>query len=317
MALNDILNDIVAETGFKVRTSASEREVVVTRVNAAAKELYDSTDLPGSLDEQVFDLNAGAAQVSLPEYVGQTRGGRYYDSRMKVAIDDMGNRYHAGMNFQDVWYLNFRKLSKSPLSREIINESVLKFSTPIEELEDTRIAIIGPTINSSRAAEEIVLLANTKEVSCISNFRSPIESILKNRKTLYDITVKDIEDNILAVIPNSQYRSTYNIYQILDTPFPTLPSTWSALEVKFKKRYVPMKEDIDQFVCGDDFDKAIFWKFMEHRSRNVEAASAFQAKTIQATDTLITDEEPGKKRNLELVPGPWWNLPYKVGYLGD
>jgi hypothetical protein len=302
--LLDILNDITAEDGIKTE----QRNLAIKRINDAAKEIYDMGDLYGLIRAEVFDLNQGASQVALPEYVGHVRGMRYYDTRLRISLENLGNRFKDGCN--DCWYLKFNELERQPLCRNISNQSTLSFSLPLPETEALQIYIQGPTNNSARAYETVNIAAGILTAESTGNYRSPLWSIRKNIATRYDLTIKDAEENILAVIPNYQLESRYHIYQIMDTQYTQFSGDGYAVETLFKKRFIPFKNDTDEFVGGSDYDKAIVWKYLENQASDVKAALALRVKCNDVVKNINDDAKTGKRERIEFVPGPFLNMSY-------
>ncbi len=307
----DLLKDIAAEEGLTL-SDPNHKALAIVRANQAAKELYDSNDLKDSLREGVFDINQGESQVALPWFVDQVRGMRYYDNRMPVTPEYLSNRYGGGIG-NEIWYLKWREKENSVLQRELANESIIKFVIPLPETKDIKITINGPTTNSAKWSEIVTLLKDTTEVSTVGNYKSPLISLSKDRLTDYDIYAYDVDENQVSVLPNCLYTSYFTIYQIYDyTPPPTTTSQFSAVEVLFKRKYVSMQQDTDEFICGSRFEKAIFWKYMEHRSKDAITALSYQTKAKQIILEIEANEKAGKRERINFIAGPWFKLPYHV-----
>ncbi len=309
--LIDILTDISVEIGKTANDG--DKSARTYRINKAAEEIHEANDLEESLDEEIVNFNQESAQtIALPAYMFKVRGARYVDGRVPISIDDMRNRYNFSWYMEnETWYIKPRAKGLSPLSRSIDNQSVLKLSVPIAETQEFSVTITGKTDNSNRRSESVIFPAGTLELSSIGNYVS-VESITKSRITAYDVTIKDVEDNILGQILNSEYQSQYRLYQIMDEERGvTLPSNFSGTEILFKKKFQPFKNDGDCFLGTSRYDKAIFWKFMEHRTKTVEEAQAYQTKCNQVISQIYQNDSAGLRRKINFRPQPFFGLPYK------
>ena len=299
--LKDILADLAIELG---RTSTDEdKNARIYRINKAAEEVHEGHDLEEGKDEKVFIFNSeDSPQIALPPFVFQVRGMRFHDSKRAIELDSMINRYNfQWANENELWYLKFRKKKEQCLSRNITNQSIIKFSIPLAETSSFSITITGETDNSYRVSETMTFSPGDREKQTVLNFKH-VEAISKNIITKYNITIKDVEDNVLGHILNSEYQSSYKIFQIGDSESFTLPTEASGVEVWFKYKLQPFKNDEDCFLGTSRYDKAIFWKYMEHRSKKIEDASAFREKCGDAITISKADSEHNERIQMNFKP---------------
>ena len=312
MALLDILKLISADSGLPL-DDAGQKALLIARVNEAAKEIYEREDLPEALKEEIFDLNVDSQLVALPWYVEYIRGWRYFESRYSGELADKRNRYRDGVG-NEMWLHRWRHVKYSPFQRDIQNESVLRLTIPEPESQDLEVSIIGATTNSSRVQETVKFLVGETEKITTGNFKDPVINILKSFPSAYDMTIYDVEDNILAVIPNHRLYSFYHIVQIFDTEAIMISATASAVEILFKQKYSDMINDYDEFLYGDKYDKAIFWKYKSHKSENVEAATAYELKCQQVLNEIASNIQAETKTNIGFTRNPYFRLPYGAKY---
>lgn len=303
--LLDILKDIKSETGRDYLQS-SQKAILTSRVNDAAKEIYESQDLEGSLDEQVFDLAVNSQLVALPWYAAYPRGWRYFDGRMSFKSNDIKNRYNDGIG-DEVWVYNFRSIRYSPISRDLTNETRLTFTLASAESVEFNIKIAGSTSISERITDTITFPVGTLSVSSILTFKTPIFSIIKSIPTSYNITVTDAEANEIAFLPNHRTRSYFHIIQILDTETLPVYTTNAGVEILYKLRFNKMNELYDEFLYGDTYDKAIFWKYLEQNSKDPISAAGFQLKCNQVIDSIKSDAKIAKREKLNLPANAYFN----------
>lgn len=305
------LIDILTETEtYKGKVTDSTRALRVYKINKAAREIHKGSDIEEAMDEQVFNINVNSEQVALPAYVDKPRGMRYFDGRSAINLDDMRNRYNFNFTGEnELWYLQWRKIRQRCLSREIANQSVIKVTIPLAEAEEFTVTLTGKTDKSERISEVLTFAVGTKEATTTANFIA-LESVVKNKITTYNVSMYDVEDNLLGEILNSEYQSIYQIYQIADTDGFTMPANVSGVEVRFKYKFQPFKNDRDTFFGTDAYDDAIVWKFMEHESSNTKDALAYRAKCQEILDQLFVDMQAGQRTKINFKPNPFLNLPY-------
>lgn len=308
MSLRTILIDLGADLGIDI-TSDSERALAVHRINQAAQEIYEANDLIGSLREEVFDPNTTTQQVALPFYVGQIRGIRYYDStsRQRITIQDIRSRWNHGMG-NEVWMLRWRLISnKWPLKQNINNQSALVLSVPMAEEVCFNVTIIGQTSNSTRINETITFCPGDLTHTTKNNWKN-IESIRKDITTKYDITVKDVDDVELSVIPNICHSPSYVILQVLDYEI----SSQYAIEILYKLAYFPFKEDDEDFIVGhSSYDKAIYWKYLEHeyaRNKDPDGALAAHTKCDEVISQIMNNNDSGTAKTINFAPNPYFQM---------
>jgi hypothetical protein len=303
--LLDILNRITSYSGEDL-TILSQRTLVVTRVNQAAKEVYESQDLAGSLREIVLDLDTGTQQVTLPFFVGHIRKVRYHDGRVPVTLQDQQPRYHYGLG-NEVWPLQFRLLPNSPIARDLDNYSTVTVSIPSADTKEFSVILVGTTNNSHRVSEALSFAIGETSKESINNFAS-FESIRKNKVIDFDVTIKDADENIIAIIPNSDYKVEYQVLQVLDSE---VTNNQNPIEVLYKTRFFPFQNDYDSFPCGDVYDDAIFYKYVEHeysREKDAEGAVAALAKTGEIIERVTRDHGVGLEKKINFGPNPYSNM---------
>ena len=308
MPLLDILTDIAVTEGQT--NSDAEKAARIYQVNKAAREINKRVDVEECLREEVFDINVSSQQVALPAYVDRVRGMRYFDGRQAIDLDSMRNRYNfnfAGEN--ELWYLQFRRKETKALSREISNQSVITVSIPLANVEAFTVTLTGKTDKSERISETLSFSATDLEKTTTSNFET-VESVVKNKITKYNVSFYDVEDNLLGEVLNSEYKSSYQIYQIQDTENFSLPVSYSGIEISYKYKYQPFQNDFDCFLGTDKYDDAIVWKYLENQSRDAGDAVAYRAKCDAVIRDIASDDGTGQRTKLNFKPNAFLNLPY-------
>lgn len=317
MSLQDILVDIATEIGST--NGDADRNVRISKINKAAREIHRSTDLEEAMDEIILDLNnENASQIAMPSYVFQVRGARYVDGRTVISLEDMRNRYNFNFSGEnEVWYFQFRERRRSPLSRDISNQSVIRVEIPIANGEAWSITLTGRTDNSYRVSETLEFSADDLSKTGTLDFIE-LESAVRSQVIQYDTSLYDVEDNLLGIIPNSQTQTSYKIYQIADTENFTQPANASGIEVRFKYEFQPFKNLDDCFLGTSKYDDAIYWKFLEHRCKDPKEVKIYFSKCKMILDQHFSDEQAGKRSKMNFRPQPYYQLPYgKTGRTSD
>lgn len=308
--LRDILIGISADTGLSLEDQET-KAMLVFKVNELAQELHESTDLVNSLDELLLWYDPAEKQVALPYLVDELRGIAWYLGPEKITMNDMRPLYGNNMDMY-TQCLNWRDKYEHPFARPLINYSRLKFTLPAELDYDIPIKIIGRTEDSDRLIELVNFSHHTTEVECQSTWIN-VESIQKELITKYNISIFDVENNLLGVIPNIATECRYRIIQILDDSVQHNQLT-TGVRVLFKKRFFPMINDEDVFSCGNLYDKMIQWKFlyeywskMETPTAQLKAANALQMVTL-LTHQKEKNHNQGHDKPMEVKPQPMFGM---------
>lgn len=308
MSFRNILIDCASEIGLQL-TNVDDRAWLVAKINEAAEDLYTSDDLVGCLREQVFSFEVDDQQITVPWYVYKIRGARWSRLKMPIRLDDMRSRY-ATQGYSEMLWRGFtwRIKEKRPIERDISNAAPLVVSIPIAETSSFNVNITGSTANSIRVTEQILFspgeLIHTAVNTFISNNGSfPIESITKDILTTNDVVLTDVNGLEIARIPNSELSSSYTVIQITDFDQNTFVNDGcSCIEILYKTRFTPFRNDYDEFPCGPIYDKAIFYKFMElykGKAGDVDMAVLAKAKANEIVGNLARETELGEDIRLD------------------
>lgn len=310
MPLQDILLDIAKDLGKPANQSETDMRII--DINNAVHEIHTACDLPESLKEEIFDINLPSQQVVLPAHIDKIIGMRYCDTRLSIDSDSSANRYnHQNMGEHEVWYLQWRSRGWSALTRDIQNQSVLtfRFPTGLSNGAAFTITITGQTDKSRRISETLEFSETDNTKTSVQNWVA-IESIVKSTLTQYDIIVEDPDGNEMAVLPNSEYQSLYQNYQLYDTDSFANPQNQSGVEVLYKHKFFPFKNNQDTYFGTNRYDKAFYWKFMELRAKSVDTAQAYHAKCKQVIVDALSDHERTVRRKINFSRVTFWDLPY-------
>lgn len=282
MSFRDIKIRVAQYTGLDA-SDANDLALIKQLVNEAAKEVYNSGDLPGSLDEAVFTLDQNY-QVALPYLASNIRGLRQYQSQARLALTNMSERYQ-----QNPWYRDwerFRIKSDSPIQYDVVNAGTLTITAGAAD--SGTIVITGSTISSNRISETIVMDAAAKVTT---NQFTAIHSITSPARRTYDYSVVDVDGVVLAVLANNALKTNYQVLLLSNYPWAMVSAT-QTIEILFKKAFYPFSEDGDEFVAPD-FDSAIYYKFQANwdatRKGDEERALLANAKSDVVRDGEVAN----------------------------
>jgi len=301
MSVANILRLAQAKTGLNA-ADAAQRSVLLRFLNEAAYELYMQCDMPGSLMEQVMKVN-GDQTIALPHYVGELRAIREYTSMIPWSINQMKPRYFQS-NWSDFWR-NWRLKNKQPLMTSITNESVLKITIPSVPSSPVTVTITGQTDTATQISETVTLTA--LENSTINTFIDVI-SIEKSAVTPWDVTITDIDDKLLTVIPNNELQCWYMIVDVSTMPW--LPTSTSSLdhfvEVMFKKALPYLSDDGDEYPANN-CDHIIANKMLQiwaQEEGNAELALQYDLLTTRSLARKMEEVNRATQDKIGFVVNP-------------
>lgn len=304
----DILQEVAQDVG-KSWTDPGSRSWLTRQINNAAREIYSTEDLFGCEREQIITLEANQQQITLPWYVESVLGLRNYDTRKSVELVDMRPRYS-----RDGWKraaqnsptLQYRLKGEVALSKDLSDEAGLVISLPdgVVNTKQFSVTIVGSNSQASRVTEIITFNSGDKSKTT-QNFFSGVTAILKSSETSYDLTVTDVGGNVVAFIPCHLRTVTYKLLQVLDRTEQQSQDT--LVELLFKHKFEPFVNDTDCFVAGSMYDKAIYWKTMEHiyAKQDGKADDAVMCgQKAQALIANIISNSIGNKLDMQFAFGP-------------
>jgi len=311
MSLKYIRSNIAAETGFHPDSSADDKEYLDNQVNQVALDLFNALDLVGSLFETIaFFTDFEERLISVPSYVGDIRAGKYYDCPAQITLRDIRPRF--GTEGYGTQIIDFREVGVSTLAVSNTEYSSLIFSLPEGEVEteDLVITIVGETPVASQIEEQLTLVAGQNSVTSVNNWVGAPKIISKNMVNLFDILVTDINDTELAVIPNSETKSLYSIWQVQDDSVISAV-TQNSMEILYKQKYVLLVNDGDEFLNGK-YDEIIIWKFLDEywskQDGKTGLAEGARLKWMSKMAAVNRNKAKGKKVELQTVPNRYYGL---------
>ena len=295
---------IISQAGNKIGlnpASADERSVLLRFLNEAARELYEQSDMAGSLYEQLFKVN-GDQTVAFPEFVGELRACRPFDSMVPWHITQMRPRYNT-VNWPDM-YRNIRIKNKQTLHTSVRNQAQLVVSVHAVENPPVQVSISGPTDYSDCVVETLIMDSVSK---ITTNTFNDIISATKNVVNSYNVVISDIDGVELATIPNNQLEASYLLIDVSIYPYYNNQGTGSQahyLEVLYKKKLTKLFNDADEFPAKG-YDDIIVNKIMQlwaEEQNKPDLALAYDTKATRSLARKHEEENRGTEDMIALVP---------------
>ena len=302
MPVSYILSQAGSKMGLNPNATSS-RATLLRFLNEAAAEVYDQSDPPGSMMEQVFKVN-GDQTISCPSYVGQIRGVREVDSQIAWSINRMRPRYNQ-FNWPDSWR-NLRLKNVQALMSTVVNASVGVLTVPTIETPLLQVIVTGSTANATSISETIVMDALSKQT--INQF-TDYSSVKKNLVNTCDVTLSDIDGVILTIIPNNQLAAQYQILDVSICPWLSVSTNVLEhyVEILYKQALNQLANDEDEFVFGQKYDNILVNKMIQlwyEEQGKPELAMAFDTKATRSLARKVEDQNRAAEDMIATVAHP-------------
>jgi len=309
MGLKYILNQVGNKIGLNP-SDTDQRATLLRFVNEAAWELYQQSDMPGSLMEMVIKVN-GDQTIALPRFVGDLRAVREYNSQIPWHINQMRPRYNYA-NWSDMWR-NWRIKGKQALQRSVRNQSLVTAVVDVVEVPNLLVTISGPTASAAMTNEVLQMDALSK--TTVNNFLD-ISSVTKNRYNAVNVSIQDVDGLELTVVNNNELEAAYLIIDV--STFPWLNQSMSLqdhyLEVLFKRALVQLSDDGDEFPASG-CDNIIVNKAMQlwaEEQGKGELALGYDSKATRSLARITEEQNRATEDTVALIPNGHDELLVKI-----
>ncbi len=310
MGVRYILSQVGNKMGLNP-SDAAQRAVMLRFLNEAANELYDQSDMVGSLYEDLFKIN-GDQTVAFPLYVGQIRAARPYDTQFPWHINQMRPRYNV-VNWPDKWR-NFRIKNHQATHTTVRNESQMTVNVAAVETPNVVVMLSGSNDNAEYVSEEIVMDAVSK-VS--TNNYNVVKAFIKDRSNNYNLTLTDVDGLEMSILPNNQLEASFliidcSIFPYMNNDGGSPQAHW--LEVLYKKRLSYLSNDGDEFPC-QGFDNILVNKCLQlwmEEQQNPDLALVYDGKATRSLARKNEEENRATEDCVSLIPNPHDSLYAKV-----
>lgn len=304
-----MLSDIIQSVKESVGTD--DRTELLRYINRAAREIYDSADLPGSLRECCFTIDSDSDIITLPWFASEPRGMRWPDLHRMITMNDMRPRYHSTPWIQP--FLTYTLIGESPLEQNMTEAGLLTVTLAGAETEVVSVTITGQTTTTTLYNETLQFDPGETTKTTTAQFTQAqpfgIKAISKSRITTYDVTVSQAADGRrVATIPNRLKTARNLLIQLRDDNL-TATNLSETLEVLFKWPYMELVNDTDMFLDTDKYDDAIRWRVCENYTFKDETKIELTALANQKANALIrrvADNTEGPvEKVIKVAPNPF------------
>lgn len=296
-------------TAVQALSGLSEEERVKSAVRLAAKEVWNTTDIPGTAqeiriraDEQMF--------ATLPYNVYQIRGVRNPVDKQQRELNTIHPQYHDSSWFQSYW--TWRLIRRVPLQRAITNASTLVFRLKRTQTVPVNIIITGQVDYASKVVEPVTIAAGARQVETVERFVDIPMAIVKDHPTVSDMEILDADGRVLGVFPNHLRESQYQLVQFHDRN--TVRHTYDGVfDVLFKPHMPNLEEHGDVFPAP--FDQTVVYKALEQLKLGSESelatgiADAYNTKAAQVQGQFERDALQGKTLRPNYKRNPFVSSP--------
>ena len=319
MSVEYILDRFGKKIGM-LPSDTSQRALLLDYLNEAAQELYEQSDMPGSLEEAEFYVQ-GDKTVAMPADVYTVRsirekagGNAMWDTEPLTA------RYRE--NNWDTNHSKFRVKGYSPLKKSLptsITEAanstdklVVKafgitttsddfevvIKTPYSEAFLVSVTGISAVTSAVSSATATLAPSNAVVVTDIISFARTLEpTATSGLVQLIDYADNDI---VYAEIPSNRMESRYLIVDVSEFPFSSSAAEDDShtLQILYKKALPRLQNDTDEFPAVG-YDNILVSKCMElflEEQGKIEEAILHDRKATRSLARRQADLERGQEQ---------------------
>jgi hypothetical protein len=320
MSVEYILDRFGKKVGM-LPSDTSQRALLLDYLNEAAQELYEQSDMPGSLEEAEFYVQ-GDKTVAMPADVYAIRFVREKSGRNEEwETESLSARYRE--NNWETNHAKFRIKGYSPLKVSLptsitdaansTNKLVVRaygitttdddyevvVKTPYSEA--LLVSVAGPAVADATASTNVTLApSNNVTVKDIISFARTN----KPTATVGVVQLIDYADNniVYAEIPSNRMESRYLIVDVSEFPFSSSAAEDDShtLQVLYKKTLTRLQNDTDEFPAPG-YDNILVSKCMElflEEQGKLEEAILHDRKATRSLARRQADLERGQEQKI-------------------
>ena len=320
MSVEYILDRFGKKVGM-LPSDTSQRALLLDYLNEAAQELYDQSDMPGSLEEAEFYVQ-GDKTVAMPADVYAIRSVREKSGRNEEwETESLSARYRE--NNWETNHAKFRIKGYSPL-KVSLPTSITDAANSTDKLvvraygitttdddyevvvktpysEALLVSVAGPAVADATASTNVTLApSNNVTVKDIISFARTN----KPTATVGVVQLIDYADNniVYAEIPSNRMESRYLIVDVSEFPFSSSAAEDDShtLQVLYKKTLTRLQNDTDEFPAPG-YDNILVSKCMElflEEQGKLEEAILHDRKATRSLARRQADLERGQEQKI-------------------
>lgn len=317
MTLNEIFEQ-TSQIFMKSPVTQEDRDYLLYYINFAAREFWDTQDLPEAIREKTFQ--AEKRVVTLPDYVGQLRAIR--DCCDKATIHSKVARYQTGAWTRECCH-QFTELGTRATSVSATDLSAIVVEMAAVDTCTASVVVSGPTAAARLAHYTFDIQAGVQNSTLTTNLVD-IVHIVKKVPTNMDIVIKQAADlRELARIPNTSMKSMYKLVQVgnklmhrdCNTSLECESNDLSCprhFDVLFKLPFTPLVNDNDVFpIYG--YETQFFYKLIEVRKLTSEeqTVESIVQKGHALRKYVDTDQRQAHDMKVDMGRNPYKYIKYR------
>ena len=314
MALQYILQQVGYKAGLNPGDTG-QRSVLLRFVNTSAKELWEMSDMSGSLMEQYFKVNANQ-EIALPDYVGSVRAMRQAWEHIALKLSQMRPRYNQ-FNWSDEWR-NWRIKGLHTLQAALTNQSQLLLNVEAVETPPITVNVSGSSAGSSIISETVIM--NATQVPTVNEYND-VTAFTKTAVSQFNVVMADIDGNQISYLANNKLKAQFQIIDVSSAPWfpPNVNPLLGWIEVLYKKALPWFQNDNDEFPAVG-YDEVIITKCLQlyyEEQGNINLATAFYQKAQQMLAQIHENANRGTDDEVALVENPHDIINPRIGFGRD
>lgn len=290
---------------FKRMSGVTDDAAVLSTLNLAAHEIWESVDLPGELREVRLTTDA-ERYCTLPFDAHKIRGVRMVTGAVPMEVVPIGDRYVDGRRIQHHW--TWRQLYRTPLQRRITNATRLTFTARKKLDARCTLTIGGPTSLGTRVYETLVIDTNQRAVTSEECYQDLIK-LDKDVTTNSDIIVTAGDGTELSVLPNHADSASYWLVQIRESCASSSGTCagCNCFDVLYKPALQPFT-DLSAY-WPPIGESVLLFKALEHfylgREEMLAVAREYNGKAVAIMQQFQVDEAAGKTIRPRVTKSPF------------
>lgn len=298
MRLQEIIQFVADRTGENNSTQIGRE------VNNELRKLWNTSDIEGSLAE--IDVMPNAERIiSLPWYVFQVKA-------VKRAIGDNVRLYTPRAAFQDLAYaqtpFDIRVLDRSPLFQSLTNVGPLTLKLRKAATVAFSVTVRGPDDFGVDSVEDITFNPGEREHTTTGSYVD-IKALSKSAQTSADVEVRDVNDEVVSIIPAGLTEVWCPRCQICDRNAVTTQQLCNTYTILFKKWPPFLSQDNDVIFdsLGIILQNAVAAARLSIRTDDaaMKQVENFKGEANQANKKAANQAAEGMTMKFDLRTSPW------------
>lgn len=253
--LIDVITEVAATSGLVLD---QQRPALVALAQRAAKKMHAKLDCNKMFREVslVVPINK---LVSIPSFIGEMRGMRQHTTEIVFSIAQMMQPRYTDQTWS-YKFKNWRDVNEAPIHTFPSSQNKLTLEVGAIEETPSEIYISGQSDKGARTEEVVTMDAVSVQTENL--FGPEIHAIGCPTERAYDIIIKDIDGNEIAILYNNENATRYKIIDVSEFIWsPDTSGNDSIIDVCYKVKATALIKDSDMFYTGNnDYDEA--WVMM-------------------------------------------------------